>query len=88
MHLLTTPFWCVRSSSSDSDSKKLECVASRGFLGTLGPSKERKEREVRGGEVRGGEVRGERREDERGEERREGSREVGEGGGIGEGDLR
>ena len=78
MHLLTTPFWCVRSSSSDSDSKKLECVASRGFLGTLGPSKERKEREVRrgevrGGEVRGGEVRGERREDEKrgGETRRE-----------------
>ena len=79
MHLLTTPFWCVRSSSSDSDCKKLECVASRGFLGTLGPSKERKEREVkkRGGKGRGGKMK-------RGEERREESREVGGGGGVGE----
>ena len=52
MHLLATVFWCVCSSSSDPDSKKLEWVASRGFLGTLGPSK-REGREGKDGEGRG-----------------------------------
>ena len=52
MHLLATMFWFVCSSSSDSDSKKLEWVASRGFLGTLGPSK-REGREGRSGGGRG-----------------------------------
>ena len=51
MHLLATVVRCVCSSSSDSDSKKLECVASRGFLGTLGPSK-REGREGGSGEGR------------------------------------